>query len=141
MTLTLDLADNDAQRLAEKARAAGIDVQTYVERLVRAAATSPPLDEVLRPVREEFHASGMSEDELGDLLEEAKHEMRREHEPGKSNERGTAARRFRLRDFCAALISDSGPAAQCLQLARSGTIRLVVSDYILTEIRELPSKL
>ena len=48
---------------------------------------------------EEFHASGMSEDELGDLLEEAKHEMRRDAEPGKSNERGTAVRCFRLRDF------------------------------------------
>jgi hypothetical protein len=78
MTLTVDLADADAQRLAEKARAAGVDVQTYVERLVRLAATSVPLDDVLRPVREAFQASGMSEDELGELLEEAKHEMRRE---------------------------------------------------------------
>ena len=78
MTLTLNLADKDAQRLAEKAQAAGVDVQTYVERLVRAAASSPPLDELLRPVREAFHASGMSEDELGDLLEQAKHDMRRE---------------------------------------------------------------
>jgi hypothetical protein len=78
MTLTVDLADADAQRLAEKARAAGVDVQTYVERLVRLAATCAPLDDVLRPVREAFQASGMSEDELGELLEEAKHEMRRE---------------------------------------------------------------
>ena len=53
-------------------------MQTYVERIVRAAATSPPLDEVLRPVRDAFHASGMSDDELGELLEQAKHEMRRE---------------------------------------------------------------
>jgi hypothetical protein len=78
MTLTVDLAEADAERLAEKARAAGIDVQTYVQRLVRLAATSAPLDEVLRPVREAFHASGMSEDELGELLEEAKHQMRQE---------------------------------------------------------------
>ena len=78
MTLTLNLAERDAQRLAEKAQAAGVDVQTYVERIVRAAATSPPLDEALRPVRDAFHASGMSEDQLGELLEEAKHEMRRE---------------------------------------------------------------
>jgi putative PIN family toxin of toxin-antitoxin system len=43
--------------------------------------------------------------------------------------------------FAQALISDSGPAAECVELARSGTIRLVLSDYVLTEIRELPSKL
>jgi hypothetical protein len=78
MTLTLKLADKDVERLAQKAQAAGIDVQTYVERLVHAAAGSPPLEEVLRPVREAYRDSGMSEDELGDLLETAKHDMRRE---------------------------------------------------------------
>lgn len=43
--------------------------------------------------------------------------------------------------FAQALISESGPAAQCLELARSGTIRLMLSDYVVTEVRELPSKL
>ena len=43
--------------------------------------------------------------------------------------------------FAQALISDSGPAAECLELARSGIIRLVLSDYVMTEIRELPAKL
>jgi putative PIN family toxin of toxin-antitoxin system len=43
--------------------------------------------------------------------------------------------------FAQALISDSGPAAECLELARSGAIRLVLSDYVITEIRELPAKL
>jgi putative PIN family toxin of toxin-antitoxin system len=43
--------------------------------------------------------------------------------------------------FAQALISDSGPAAECVELARSGTIRLVLSDYVITEVRELPSKL
>jgi len=78
MTLTLNLAEKEAQRLAAKAQAAGVDVQTYVERIVRAAAASPPLDEVLRPIRDAFHASGMSDEELGELLEHAKHEIRRE---------------------------------------------------------------
>jgi hypothetical protein len=78
MTLTLNLADGEARRLAEKALAAGVDVQTYVERIVRAAVTGPPLDEVLRPVHDAFRASGMSDDELGELLEQAKHDLRRE---------------------------------------------------------------
>jgi hypothetical protein len=52
-----------------------------VERLVRLAATSAPLDEVLRPVREAFHASGMSEDELGELLDEMRRERRARQAP------------------------------------------------------------
>jgi len=76
MTLTLNLAEKDEQRLTEKARAAGVDVQTYVERIVRAAACRPALDEALRPVREAFQKSGMTDNELGDLLEDAKHKMR-----------------------------------------------------------------
>jgi putative PIN family toxin of toxin-antitoxin system len=43
--------------------------------------------------------------------------------------------------FAQALISEAGPAGQCLELARSGTIQLVLSDYVIIEIRELPSKL
>jgi len=78
MTLTLELADAEQRMLAQKAAAAGLDVQTYVERILRVAATRPPIDEVLRPVREAFRKSGMTEEELGDLLEEAKHQMRAE---------------------------------------------------------------
>jgi hypothetical protein len=78
MTLTLNLPDEDERRLSEKAKAAGIDLQTYVERIVRTAANRPPIDEILRPVRDAFHASGMTEDELGELLEKAKHDMRAE---------------------------------------------------------------
>jgi putative PIN family toxin of toxin-antitoxin system len=43
--------------------------------------------------------------------------------------------------FAQALINDSGPAGQCLEHARSGNIWLVLSEYVITEIRELPSKL
>lgn len=40
----------------------------------------PPLSlkEIGGPIAEDFARSGMTEDELGDLLEEAKHEMRAE---------------------------------------------------------------
>ncbi len=78
MTLTLKLPDEDEQRLAAKAKAAGVDLRTYVECIVRAAASRPAIEEVLRPVREAFRASGLSDDELGELLEKSKHEMRAE---------------------------------------------------------------
>jgi hypothetical protein len=76
MTLVLNLPDEEQRLLAEKASAAGLDVQTYVERIVRVAAARPPIEEVLRPVREAFDASGMTDDELGETLESAKHEVR-----------------------------------------------------------------
>ena len=43
--------------------------------------------------------------------------------------------------YAQALINGKGPAARCLELARSRTIRLFWSDYVLAEIRGLPGKL
>ncbi|HZZ44007.1 MAG TPA: putative toxin-antitoxin system toxin component, PIN family [Tepidisphaeraceae bacterium] len=43
--------------------------------------------------------------------------------------------------FAQAIINDVGPAAACLNLSRHGIIHLVWSEYVLSEIRELPAKL
>ena len=43
--------------------------------------------------------------------------------------------------FAQALINPNGPAAVCLSNAQRGRTVLFVSDYILQEIRELPSKI
>ncbi len=43
--------------------------------------------------------------------------------------------------YAQAIISDSGPAAECLERVRAGELRLIWSDYVLQEIRELPEKL
>jgi putative PIN family toxin of toxin-antitoxin system len=43
--------------------------------------------------------------------------------------------------YAQALMSDTGPSAACLKLARAGHLRLFWSQYTLREIRELPSKL
>jgi len=43
--------------------------------------------------------------------------------------------------YAQALMSDTGPSAECLKLARSGHVRLFWSQYTLREIRELPLKL
>ena len=76
MTLTLNLPDEEQELLARKAQAAGMTLQAYAERIVRSAAVRPPINEILRPIRDAFHVSGMSDEELGELLESAKHEMR-----------------------------------------------------------------
>jgi hypothetical protein len=76
MTLTIQLYSEDEAPLALKARHAGVDLPTYVERPLKAEVFRPPLDEILKPVRDAFADSGMSEDELSELLVTAKKEMR-----------------------------------------------------------------
>lgn len=78
MSLTIQLKIEDEARLAMKAKHAGVDLPTYVERVPKAEVSRPPLDEMLKPVQDAFAKSGMSEDELGDLLVKAKKEMRAE---------------------------------------------------------------
>lgn len=52
------------------------------------ASNSEPasLGEILAPVREDFHRSGMTEDELAPLIEEARDEVWREKQRGKAAE-------------------------------------------------------
>ena len=76
MTLTIQLATEDEVRLALKAKSAGVDLPTYVERLLKAEISRPALDDILKPVHDAFASSGMTEDELSDLLVNAKKQMR-----------------------------------------------------------------
>jgi hypothetical protein len=78
MTVTIRLEQPVEQRLAEKARDAGLDVETYVANVVEAHAAKPTLKELSGELYQQFVASGMTDDELGEFLEQAKHEMRAE---------------------------------------------------------------
>jgi len=76
MSLTINLPPEAEARLVEQARAIGVDVPTYVERILHAAASRASLDEILKPIHDSFHESGMTEDQLSSLLVKAKKEMR-----------------------------------------------------------------
>ncbi len=76
MTLSIQLPPRAENRLVDKAREAGVDVAEYATRLLESEALRPTLREISGPIQEAFEASGMTDDELGDLLEKAKHEMR-----------------------------------------------------------------
>lgn len=79
MTLTIQLPEEAEARLKLRAEAAGEELPVYVERLVSRFADAPiPLETLSGPIYQRFLESGMTDDELSDLLEEAKHEMRRE---------------------------------------------------------------
>jgi hypothetical protein len=85
MALTIQIPAQAEARLAEKARKVGVDVPTYIERLIEADASRPPLDVLLKPVHEAFRNSGMSEEELGAILVKAKKEMRVERRQRKAS--------------------------------------------------------
>jgi hypothetical protein len=76
MTLHISISKELEDKLRAPAAATGQPVEQVVVRLVEECVDRPSLEEMLAPVRDEFEASGMSEDELTDLLERAKHEMR-----------------------------------------------------------------
>jgi hypothetical protein len=76
MVLKLSLSPEAEANLRQRAEFAGVDPETFATRELERIVARPTLDEVLAPLRAEVEASGMSEEELSDLLEEAKHEMR-----------------------------------------------------------------
>lgn len=79
MVLSIPISEQTCERLRSRASAAGQDVESYVARLVSHFADSPtPLEELSGPIQDAFAESGMTDDELGDLLDQAKHDMRAE---------------------------------------------------------------
>lgn len=79
MTLKLSISPNAETKLREKAAEVGQDVSDYAAGVLERMAESPmDLRDISGPLFDEFKASGMTDDELGDLLEDAKHRMRRQ---------------------------------------------------------------
>lgn len=85
MVLAVPISSEAEAALQEKARAANTDLTTYVTALIeQAAKPALSLREISGSVADDFAKSGMTGDEFGDLLEEAKHEMRSEKRARKS---------------------------------------------------------
>jgi hypothetical protein len=84
MTVTIDLTPDEERRLQERAAQHGQDLPAYLHQLIREnldaapPASSRTLAEVLAPVREDFRKSGMTEEELDDLVEEIREDIWRE---------------------------------------------------------------
>lgn len=79
MVLSLSISPEAAANLKAKATVAGVDVETYAARYLELMASPPKsLKEISGPIADDFARSGMTEDELSDLLEAAKHAMRAE---------------------------------------------------------------
>jgi hypothetical protein len=77
MVVKLSLSPAAAAALTAKAAAAGVDVETYAARhLERLAAPPRSLLDISGPAHDEFRAAAMTDDQLADLLERAKHDAR-----------------------------------------------------------------
>ena len=85
MTLTISISPDAEAKLRAKAADAGVDIETYAAKALEQIAARPSLDEILKPLHAEFDASGMTEDQLSNLLEETKHEARANRKVGRSS--------------------------------------------------------
>ncbi len=101
MTVILSLPPETEQKLRERAAQAGQSVERYVHQLVErdvlstnGGESAPPasdqpaasgrcLDQVLAPIREEFERSGMTDEELAELVEEVREEIWQEKQARK----------------------------------------------------------
>lgn len=76
MELTITVTEEAKSALEQRAREHGCsDVNKYVERLIATdLLAAKSFDEILAPIRRTFQESGMSEDDIAALFEEAREE-------------------------------------------------------------------
>jgi hypothetical protein len=80
MTVDLELKPEVEAALRKKAKAGGFEVKVYLEKLVEKDVERPKtLDEILAPFRREVEESGISDEELDALVEEAREEIYQEN--------------------------------------------------------------
>ena len=76
VTLTIHVPKNIGAMLEEKAKSSGKDVAEYVESLIEKDIDRPKtLDEILAPIRKNFAESGMTEEDLDELIETERQAM------------------------------------------------------------------
>lgn len=75
-TITLPIDAELAGWLTTGAATRGIKVEEFALDTLRRVAGKPTINEVFADVQADFKASGMTEDELGDLLQQAVAEVR-----------------------------------------------------------------
>ncbi len=97
MTVTITLTPETEERLRRRAAESGQTLETFLQQLVEreagggtAAPETPPpaartFDDILAPVRKGFAESGMTDEELTALFEEAREEVWQERQRKKGN--------------------------------------------------------
>lgn len=79
MAITISLPPETEKALEKRAAESGRDVPAYVQELIQKdLQASPTLDSILAPFRRQVEESGMTDDELDVLFEDAHEEVSRE---------------------------------------------------------------
>ncbi len=79
MMLSVLLSPEAEAKLRQRAAAEGKDPVTYASKILEQAVSRPSIDEILAPLREEFAASGTSDDELVRQITEDRDFYRKQH--------------------------------------------------------------
>ncbi|MBI3684521.1 MAG: hypothetical protein HY235_29460 [Acidobacteria bacterium] len=81
-TIEIPVSDDLLRLLDEKARRSGLKREDYVSALLSKDLAAPPtLAQVLKPFREQVAASGVTDDELGQLFTNAREDAHGERRP------------------------------------------------------------
>ena len=83
MSITLNMTPESEQRLRRNAVSAGLSVESYIDQLLECDEIDTPkskrsFDEIVEPARKAFEESGMTDDDVKELAEEALREVRQE---------------------------------------------------------------
>ena len=79
MTLAISLSAETEAKLRARAAAEGKDPAAYASNVLEQAFNRPSLDELLAPLRQEFAASGVSDEELVEQISQAREAYRKSH--------------------------------------------------------------
>ncbi|HKI35577.1 MAG TPA: hypothetical protein VKA46_27215 [Gemmataceae bacterium] len=79
MTITVSVSPEIERKLSDRAAQSGRDVESLAREFIEQGVNGEPtLDEILAPFRRQVAESGMSDEELTALFEEAREEVYRE---------------------------------------------------------------
>ncbi|MCI0334893.1 MAG: hypothetical protein L0228_16905 [Planctomycetes bacterium] len=82
--LQIPLPPDTEETLRERAKANGEDVSSYAARLIQEVLSTPSVDELLAPFRRQVEESGITDDELDELGEELRRDVRQEKQARKA---------------------------------------------------------
>ena len=78
MEITVNISDEAGRMIFARANKEGKDVAAFAARVLEREAKKPSLDELLAPVRAQFAASGLTEDELTQIVKQERRAIRSE---------------------------------------------------------------
>lgn len=92
MTITIDLPEEVEGRIKARALNDGLKVEVYIEQLIKEAferreriekESEKSFRDILAPIHKGFEESGMSEDEILEMFEQAREEVWQEQQKSK----------------------------------------------------------